>query len=91
MQPSHAVAPSMHEMQSNFSVNIDLLQFLGHQQFFSGISWDPVMCMPSWKVRGGWYRIGLDNNWLACLCVLYENTQERLEHEHTCMSFLLTV
>uniref|UniRef100_A0A7R9VRG8 Rhamnosyl O-methyltransferase n=1 Tax=Chlamydomonas euryale TaxID=1486919 RepID=A0A7R9VRG8_9CHLO len=43
------IVPESMEDRSNFSVNIDLLQFLGHQQFFSGISWDPVMCMPSWK------------------------------------------
>lgn len=38
-------------LQSNFSVTIDLLQLLGNQQFFAGISWDPMACYPGWKVR----------------------------------------
>ncbi|KAG1656016.1 hypothetical protein FOA52_005644 [Chlamydomonas sp. UWO 241] len=40
--------PSM-ENRDSFSVNIDLLEFLGKQHFFAGIGWDPIGCMAGWK------------------------------------------
>ena len=31
------------------SITIDIMNLLGHQQFFSGISWDPFLCPPPYK------------------------------------------
>lgn len=31
------------------SITIDIMNLLGYQQFFSGISWDPFLCPPPYK------------------------------------------